>query len=53
MTRCEKLQQQINKFKELALKTTGLMSTIWNNHAELLKLKMKRMTVKELSENVD
>lgn len=50
MTRYEKLQQQINKFKELALNTTGLMSVIWNNNAEKLKLKMKRMTVKELSE---
>ena len=50
MTRCEKLQQQIDKFKELALKTTGYMSVIWNNYAEILKLKMKRMTIKELSE---
>lgn len=50
MTRCEKIQNQINKFKKLALKTTGYMSMIWNNHAEKLKLKMKSMTVKELSE---
>lgn len=53
MTRCEQLQQQIDKFKQLALKTSGVMSQIWNNHAEKLKLKMKSMTIKELSENVD
>lgn len=52
MTRCEKMQNQINKFKELALKTTGYMSVIWNNHAEILKLKMRRMTIKELSEEI-
>lgn len=52
MTKCEQIQNQINKFKELALKTTGVMSQIWNNHAEKLKLKMRSMTLKELSEEV-
>lgn len=52
MTRYEQLQNQINKFKKLALKTTGYMSVIWNNHAEILKLKMRRMTIKELSEEI-
>lgn len=52
MTKCEQIQNQINKFKELALKTNGVMSQIWNNHAEQLKLKLKNMSVKELSEEV-
>ena len=52
MTRCEKMQNQINKFMELALNTKGTMSQMWKNHAERLKWKMKSMSVKELSEEV-
>ncbi len=52
MTRYEKMQNQINKFMELALNTKGTMSQMWKNHAERLKWKMKSMSVKELSEEI-
>jgi hypothetical protein len=50
MTKCENLQNKIDLCTKAASRTTGRMRDIWINHADNLKEKLLKMSVKELQE---
>lgn len=50
MTKCENLQNKIDLCTKAASRTTGRMRDIWINHADSLKEKLLKMSVKELQE---